>query len=221
VRARGRCGDVGGRVWNGSGGSIIASKGSTCATETRGLGGLLLVTAWSRSVPAVVSLGGANDAWLTYCRARFKMLLIWSRGFDWLGFWTARPDFSPPAKKSWFSSSGLSSSSSSSWACPCPPPDDCRSLSVRAPATPLWVGCPRAAAGCDAEDDAAGAGEGTYAPARVRPALVPWGGTGFESVFESSPAMSTSGSEVASCCPADSSKKRDAARVRSPLEAFK
>ena len=50
-------------------------------------------------------------------------------------------------------------------------------------------------------EDAAGAGEGTYAPPRVRPPPAPVGG-GFwvGSVFGSSPAMSTSGSEVPSCC---------------------
>jgi hypothetical protein len=58
--AWGRCGDVGGGIWDGTRRSIVATKRSTCTAEVRASSWLLFVTTWSGSIPISISLCGAE-----------------------------------------------------------------------------------------------------------------------------------------------------------------
>ena len=84
------------------------------------------------------------------------------------GFWTARADFSPPANRSWFSSS--SSSSSESWPCPAcpdgaPPPRSPRVANF------FGGGLAELDAGAGGMLDVVGMGWGTEEPPKVRSLL--------------------------------------------------
>jgi hypothetical protein len=58
--AWGRCGDVGGGIWDGTRRSIVATEGSTSTTEVRASSFLLIFTTRSGSIPISVSFGGAE-----------------------------------------------------------------------------------------------------------------------------------------------------------------